>query len=171
VTTDFAGLLRILDEASVRFILIGGYAASALGSPRVTLDLDVVYARDRANLDAIVSALSPLRPYLRGAPPGLPFRFDAETLRRGLNFTFETSAGALDILGEVIGGGTYEQLMPFTQDITLHGRVHRCVTVDKLIELKRAAGRPKDLEPIAELEVIREERARMKREWNEDPKD
>ena len=81
--TDFEGLLRALVSAGVEFIVIGGVAAKAHGSPRLTVDVDVVYARSAENLRRLTSALSPLEPYLRGAPPGLPFRFDPETVQRG----------------------------------------------------------------------------------------
>jgi hypothetical protein len=83
--TDFEGLLRALSAAGVEFIVIGGVAAKAHGSPRLTVDLDVVYSRSADNLRRLTSALAPLEPYLRGAPPGLPFHFDIETVRRGLN--------------------------------------------------------------------------------------
>jgi hypothetical protein len=72
--TDFEGLLRQLRDAEVQFIIVGGFAGTVLGSPRTTVDLDVVYARDAANLERLARALEPLLPYLRGAPPGLPFR-------------------------------------------------------------------------------------------------
>ncbi len=105
-------------------------------------------------------ALAPLSPYLRGAPPGLPFRWDEDTLRRGLNFTLTTSRGDIDLLGEIIGGG-YADLLPHTLEVVVFGMTVRCLGLDKLIEVKRAAGRPKDLEAIAELEAIREERSKL----------
>ena len=80
---------------------------------------NVVYQRDPANLARIVQALAPIRPYLRGAPPGLPFRWDAATLRRGLNFTLTTEASDLDLLGEVVGGGTYDDLLAGSEPIDL----------------------------------------------------
>ena len=55
-------------------------------------------------------------------------------------------------------GGTYEQLLPFTTELTVFGHTCRCVTLERLIQLKRAAGRPKDFEAIAELQAILEER-------------
>jgi predicted nucleotidyltransferase len=76
----------------------------------------------------------------------------------GLNFTLTTSAGAIDLLGEVIGGGSYEELLPRTEEVTLFGASFRCVDLPTLIHLKRAAGRPKDFEAIAELEALLEER-------------
>jgi hypothetical protein len=160
---DFEGLLRSMHDARVEFIVVGGAAAAALGSARLTLDLDVAYARRPDNLERLVQALRPLEPYLRGAPSGLPFRWDVATLRRGLNFTLITSRGALDLLGEITGGGGYDALLPHSVEVTLFGIPCRCLGLDKLIEVKRAAGRPKDLEAIAELEAIRDERRKLGR--------
>lgn len=155
---DFAGLLRALLKGSVEFIVVGGVAAAVHGAARSTYDIDIVYARSRENIDRLVAALSPLRPYLRGAPPGLPFVFDRDTVERGLNFTLETSLGDLDVLGEIVGGGTYESLLSKSATIEVFGMACRVVALDALIRLKRAAGRPKDFEAIAELEALIEER-------------
>jgi predicted nucleotidyltransferase len=156
--TDFAGLLRALTGAGVDFILVGGVAATAHGSARLTLDVDAVYRRSPENIDRVVKALAPHRPYLRGAPPGLPFRWDAATIRRGLNFTLTTELGDVDLLGEITGGGRYEDLVADTVEIDVFGLRCRCLDLPRLIAVKRAAGRPKDLEAIAELEAIQEER-------------
>jgi hypothetical protein len=158
--TDFERLLSDLVGGGVEFIVIGGMAATAHGSAHVTVDLDVVYRRSADNMARLAAALSPLDPYLRGAPPGLPFRFDVATIQRGLNFTLTTVAGDLDVLGEATGGGTYDALLPHSEVRQLFGLDVRFVTLEMLIQLKRAAGRPKDLERIAELEAIHEERAK-----------
>jgi hypothetical protein len=81
-------------------------------------------------------------------------------VRAGLNFTLTTALGDLDLLGEIVGGGTYEDLLPSTMEVELFGARCQCVTLPTLIRLKRAAGRPRDLEAIAELEVINEEERR-----------
>ena len=156
--TDFEGLLRALANGGVEYIVIGGVAGKAHGSPRLTVDLDVVYARSAENIQRLTAALAPLEPYLRGAPRGLPFRFDPDTVRRGLNFTLRTTLGDIVLLGEVTGGGGYETLRPHSRELEMFGLRCLCLELDKLIEVKRAAGRPKDLEAIAELEAIREER-------------
>jgi len=122
--------------------------------------VDVCYARTDANLDRVVRALRPLKPYLRGAPRGLPFDWSVAILRAGLNFTLTTIAGDIDLLGEVTGGGTYDDLIPHSMDITLFTRRTKCLNLEWLIATKRAAGRPRDLETIAELEALREEGAR-----------
>ena len=158
--TDFRGLLRALSAAGVEYILVGGVAATAHGSSRLTLDVDLVYRRSPDNIQRLVDALAPLHPYLRGAPPGLPFRWDARTIRQGLNFTLTTDLGDIDLLGEIVGGGGYEPLETRTMVIRVFGMECRCLDLDTLIQVKRAAGRPKDLEVIAELEAIREEHGR-----------
>jgi len=157
--TDFAKLLRALNKGHVECIVIGGLAATIHGSARLTQDVDVCYARTPENLDRLVAALKPLKPYLRGAPPGLPFEWSAATLSRGLNFTLTTSAGAIDILGEVTGGGDYDALLPHTVIARLFGYDVKCLDLEWLIMTKRAAGRPRDIEVIAELEALREERS------------
>ena len=156
-----AEIIRMFLAADVKCLLIGGQAAIAHGVARVTFDVDFVYARDRENLQRIIDLLAPLHPYLRGAPPGLPFRLDMQTLRNGLNFTLTTDIGHIDLLGEVTGGGTYEELLPFCGTVTHFGLQVPCTRLDKLIALKRAAGRPKDLEMLAELEALREESSQL----------
>ena len=157
----FKSLLEVLVQGDVQFILVGGVAANLHGSARATFDIDVVYARSKQNLAAIASALSPLTPYLRGAPPGLPFQLDQKTLANGLNFTLTTALGDLDLLGEVAGGGTYESLVPESIWMEIGGVRIRCATLDQLILLKNAAGRPKDFESVAELLAIREEQQKQ----------
>jgi hypothetical protein len=159
--TDFPRLLEALVSGGVEFVVIGGMAAIAHGSAHVTVDLDIVYHRSAENIARLATALAPLAPYLRGAPAGLPFQFDLPTIRRGLNFTLMTLAGDLDVMGEATGGGTYEALLPRSEIRTVAGLPVRFVDLEMLIHLKRAAGRPKDLERIAELEAIREERRKM----------
>ncbi len=150
-------LLTALCDADVEFILVGGVAARAHGSSRLTDDLDVAYARSPANLTRIVTALAPFAPYLRGAPPGLPFEWSVATLRAGLNFTLTTTTGAIDLLGDITGGGPYEALRPHAITVTAFGRELLLLDLPWLIHVKRAAGRPKDLEVIAELEALQEE--------------
>lgn len=157
---DFEALLRALTRDGVEFIIVGGAAGLAHGCARLTLDLDVVYRRTPENIVRCARALEPLKPYLRGAPPGLPFRWEAETIRRGLNFTLTTTAGPIDLLGEITGGGDFDALLPHTLEIEVFGVRCRCLNLERLIHVKRAVGRPKDLEAIAELEALLEERRR-----------
>jgi predicted nucleotidyltransferase len=153
-------VVRLLNAHGVEFIVIGGWAAALHGSERSTSDVDVVYSRTPENIRRVAESLQSHQPYLRGAPPGLPFRWDERTIQSGLNFTLTTDLGFIDFLGEVAGGGSYQQLLPSTLEVTVGGLTCRCVTLDRLIQLKRAAGRPKDLEVIAELQAILDERGK-----------
>jgi hypothetical protein len=155
--TDFGRLIGVLGESGVEYVIVGGLAATIHGSSRLTQDIDVVYGRADANLERLAQALRPCRPYLRGAPPDLPFEWSAATLRRGLNFTLTTTLGDIDLLGEITGGGGYEALLAHATVVTLFGHQCHCLDLPWLIRTKRAAGRVKDLEVIAELEALLEE--------------
>jgi predicted nucleotidyltransferase len=158
--TQFEVLLTALQREGVSFVIIGGIAATLHGSARLTNDLDIVYERSSENYTKLVRALQPFDPYLRGAPVGLPFRFDAETIKRGLNFTLRTTSGDIDLLGELTGVGTFHAVLSQSLEVSLFGAEYRFINLEALIRSKRAAGRAKDLEVIAELETIREERNR-----------
>jgi predicted nucleotidyltransferase len=155
--TDYGELIRRLVDSNVEFVIVGGVAARVHGSSRLTDDIDIVYSRQAANVSRVVDCLACLSPYLRGAPPGLPFHWQTETLLKGLNFTLTTSLGYVDLLGEITLGGTYEDLLPHSQPIELFGKQCMCLGIRRLIEVKRAAGRPKDIEAITELQAILEE--------------
>ena len=153
-------LLGALHSARVECIVVGGIAARIHGSARVTQDVDLVYARDERNLSRLVRALKPFKPYLRGAPRGLPFEWSVATLRAGLNFTLTTTVGDIDLLGEIVGGGRFENLRSHTISVRVFGQDTLVLDLPWLIRVKRAAGRPRDLEAIAELEALAEEIAR-----------
>lgn len=160
--SDLARLIRTLTNAHVEFIVVGGVAANAHGAARVTTGVDVVYSRSEENLGRLATAVAPLDPYLRGAPPGLPFEWSADTLRAGLNFTLTTTAGPIDLLGEIVGGGGYDDLLPHSTVVHAFDADIRLLDLPWLIKVKRAAGRPKDLEVIAELEALQEELRRAR---------
>ncbi|HZL37243.1 MAG TPA: nucleotidyl transferase AbiEii/AbiGii toxin family protein [Tepidisphaeraceae bacterium] len=155
--TNFKELLGTLRTNGVEFVLVGGMAAIVHGSSRLTEDLDIVYRRTPENMDRLARALSPHQPYLRGAPPGLPFQWDAATIQRGLNFTLDTSLGQIDILGDITGGGSYDALAPHCLSLEVYGMPCLVINLERLIYVKRAAGRRKDMDAIAELELLRDQ--------------
>lgn len=148
--------LKLLGRHEVEIVIIGAVAAAVYGTSQLTNDLDVCYARHPANLERLASALQSVNARLRGAPEDVPFILDAETLHRGLNFTFSTDIGSLDLLGEVRGVGYYEDVSEGSLTYDLFGYPFRVIDIGKLILAKRAAGRPKDLVLIPELEAIQE---------------
>ncbi len=154
--TRFDRLLETLARGDVEFVVVGGVAGVAHGAGRLTQDVDLVYHRAPENLVRLAAALQPHRPYPRGAPEGLPFLWDERTLRNGSNFTLKTDLGAIDLLGEITGGGSYPDLLSHSEEVDADGFRWRCLDLPTLIRTKRAAGRPKDFEAVAELEALLE---------------
>ncbi|QDT66009.1 DUF6036 family nucleotidyltransferase [Calycomorphotria hydatis] len=153
--------LELLHREQVEFIVIGGVAAIGHGAARTTLDIDIVYSRSESNLTRLVTALKDLNPRLRDAPANLPFLFDEQSLKNGLNFTLRTDVGDIDLMGEIIGGGDFADLKPHSVSIEFNGFDCLILDLPMLIHVKRAAGRPKDYDAIAELEILLEERIRQ----------
>lgn len=154
---DPIGALRVFIEHDVRFVLIGGFAAALRGSPMITGDLDLCYARDDENLERLALALRSLDARLRGAPDDVPFQLDAEALRNGDHFTFATSAGALDCLGTPAGTTGFADLDAAATDEVVDDLTIRVASIEDLIRMKRAAGRPKDLIAVEWLVAVRDE--------------
>ena len=102
--------IQALVEAGVEFVIIGGWSAILNGSAYGTNDLDICFARNSENLYRLARALAPYHPRLRDLPKGLPFVWDQATLRNGTVPTLETDLGKIDLLAEVAGLGTYEEI-------------------------------------------------------------
>ena len=147
-------ILEVLVRHDVDFVLIGGLAGTARGSAYVTYDIDVAYDRSQPNLANLAAALKELSATLRGAPPDAPFLLDAETLRAGPNFTFDTRFGSLDILGEPAGAPRYDDLRAAGSPEEAWGFTIRVASIDHLIAMKEAAGRDKDKLHASEYRVI-----------------
>ncbi len=152
-------ILRSLMAHDVRFVVVGGLAAQAHGSPSLTNSLDVCYARDPSNLQRLAAALEELRAVRRGLPADAPRMppLDARTLRAGGPFTLTTVAGDLDLLPDPDPGFDYEQLLTTAVSTTLAGHPVLIASIDALIAMKRAAGRPKDRVELEILGALREE--------------
>ena len=158
--SDFDPLLalRTLVDHDVRFILIGGYAAQLRGSSAATFDTDVCYARGDENHERLAAALKQLNARLRGEPPDAPFQLDAKTIARGDHFTFLTDAGSLDCMATPSGiPQGFDELDRAADDFPLGDLTVRVASIDDLIRMKRAAGRPKDLIAVEELGALRDE--------------
>ncbi len=159
---NFEAAFKSLTSAEVNFIVVGAYATVVPGTGQVTRDLDICYERTSENLKRLVAALAPYHPSLRGAPPGLPFTLDERTLARGMNFTLQTDFGDIDLLGELSGVGQFPELARDAVYLEIYGMQVRVASLDALIRSKRAAGRPKDLLSLPELEGILESRSGKK---------
>ena len=156
-TFDPVGALRVLLDHGVRFIVIGGVAGAAHGSPLITQDLDICYDRSPENLERLAAALQQLHARLRGVDDDVPFILDAKTLKAGDHFTFLTDAGDLDIMGTPAGSAGYDDLAAEAVETELGDIQVLVASLDDLMAMKRAAGRPKDLTALEILGAIRDE--------------
>ncbi|MBI1962496.1 MAG: hypothetical protein HYS37_03895 [Candidatus Rokubacteria bacterium] len=128
----------VLAEHGVEFIIVGGQAEALMGGAR------------------LATALGTLNLTLRGAPPELKFRLDAQALALGQNYTFEVDGEwPLDFLGYLEPLGTYEDLLPHVETLSIGGRPTQVIGLDDLIRIKRYLGRPKDRESLLQLEAIK----------------
>ncbi len=153
-------LLATLVRHGVRFVLIGGLAGRLWGSPTVTNDLDICYARHPENLERLAAALQDLDARLRGVPADVPFQLDTETLAGGDHFTFVTRAGNLDCLGFPAGSGGHDRLRATATRMDLGGMQVAVADLRDLIRMKQAAARPKDLIAVEVLKAVLDERQR-----------
>ena len=148
-------MLGGLTRGKVRFVVVGGVAAAAHGSSRVTNDLDICYeASDRANLVALGSLLSSWDAYPRGIEPGLPFILDDRTLFGAPVLTLTTREGDIDVMDRIAGVGDYAAVRRHSERISALGVSFRVLDLPSLIKAKRAVGRPRDHEHLPELEAL-----------------
>jgi hypothetical protein len=140
----------------VAFVVIGGIARVLHGSAQATGGSDVLVARDVANLKKLAAALGDLDARLMAGREALDFGADLDRLRRGLNFSWMTTAGQVDVFGEVEGGLRYPEVAKDAIEVvTAGGNVIRVASIDRLLDMKRRLTRPKDVRDVEELEQLK----------------
>ena len=147
-------LIALLHHSGLPFVVVGGVAAVVHGSSLVTRDLDVVMPMTPAVLDRLLDALRPYRPHHALRRDLGPIHQDGESLSRFKMLLIDTDLGRLDVISEVAPYGGYENLEAIGTELVA-GFETPVVSLDQLIEIKRAVGRPKDLIAVQELEAIR----------------
>jgi hypothetical protein len=148
-------ILRKLLEHQVEFVVIGGVAAALHGSPMLTADVDISYKRTSENLARLAAALAEMNARLRGIEEDLPFQPDARALKSGSNFTFTTDLGDLDVIGWPDGISSYDALVRAALPMRIGRQEVLVASIDDLIRMKRAAGRPKDVAGALALEEVK----------------
>jgi hypothetical protein len=144
-----------LVSGGVDFVVVGGLAAVVHGSAAITRDLDITYAPDAENLERLSQAMVGLDARLRGVTDDVPFVPDGPTLRRTRMLTLTTPDGAIDLLAQPDGSPSYDRLRERAWRTELAGLTVLVASLDDLIAMKKAAGRPKDLVAVEELEAIK----------------
>ncbi len=148
-------LLRDLVDGGVDFVVIGGVAITLQAMPRFTKDLDICYAGAQANLDALGEVLVKLQARLRGVEEKVPFVPDGRTLNHTQILCLTTSMGDIDLLVEPEGAPPYETLRRRADLMELAGQSIRVASINDMLAMKRAAGRPIDLTDIEALETAK----------------
>ena len=152
----FEAMLAALVARDIRFVLVGGVAATVHGSARFTNDLDLCYDAAPDNVERLVTLLAEWTAYPRGVEPGLPFILDARTFRTTPLLTLTSSMGAIDLLDQVQGVGDYRAAYAQSEPVQVGNVEFRTLTLEALIASKQAIRRKKDLEHLIELEAILE---------------
>jgi predicted nucleotidyltransferase len=160
---DVEEILRRLTTGGVDFVVIGGIALVLLGSARMTRDLDIVFAPDEANLDALGRVLVDLDARLRAIEDDVPFVPDGATLRTVQLLTLSTSAGWFDVHRIVEGAPSYPRLRANAERVDLGEFTVLVASPNDLIAMKQAAGRPQDMIDVETLAAIKRLRKQLSR--------
>jgi predicted nucleotidyltransferase len=155
-----SALLHRLSEGGVDYVVVGGVAVAVQGYGRATKDLDITYATDPANLEALGEVLVAAKARLRGVPEDVPFIPDGRTLKRTQILTLDTVDGGLDLLVDPSGAPSYAEMCSRADLVEFEDILVRIVGLEDLLSMKRAAGRSQDLADIEALEIARRQARR-----------
>lgn len=158
----FEEILAALVAHGIRFVVIGGVAATIHGSARLTNDIDICYDTGPDNLKRLVRLLAGWHAYLRGVEPGLPFVMDVRAVRTTPIMTLTTDAGDINLLDRVPGVGDHAAALAASELVRIGAVEFRALRLESLIASKRAVRRPKDVEHLIELEALLALRKREK---------
>ena len=160
---DPGALLARLAAARVDFVVIGGVAVGVQSLMRMTDDLDIAYATSAENLKRLGDVLVELKATLRGVEDSLPFVPDARTLHGTQILCLDSPLGQIDLLAGPPGVPSYEKLRERADVMELRGTEVRIASIDDLLAMKRAAGRPQDLIDVEALEIAKRRLGRRRR--------
>lgn len=147
-------ILTVLSRHGVEFVVVGGVAAVLDGAPYMTFDVDVVHRRTSENIDRLMNALNELGATYRSHPDLAPDRSQLESAGQLL---LKTTAGPLDVLGEIEGGLDYGSLLASSRPVSIGPEISVQVpTVDVLIRLKEGSTNPKHQLKLQLLRTVQE---------------
>lgn len=152
-------LLRLLRDAQIEHVVVGGVAAIAWGASEFTRDLDIVIPYAAADIGVLLEALAPHRPKHATRPDLGVIANSPEELAGFRMLLIDTDLGRLDVLPGCEPIGDYARLASHAKSVSLDDGRHQIIALDDLIAVKEHVGRPKDLLVAAQLRAIR---ARMR---------
>lgn len=151
VPLNLEKLIENLENAGIKYILIGGMAAIAHGAPLFSFDLDIIHEKSPENIQKIKDLLISLDA-LQRRPNDQRLKPDFDVLKGSGHMLLSTRFGPMDILGAVEKGLSYEELKNNVVEIEFHGFKIHVLDLETLIELKRASARPEDRQRLIILE-------------------
>jgi len=156
IAPDLKNLLTKLLESDVDFVLIGGFAATVHGSTLVTQDIDICTTITEDQVSNLRHALKDLHPIHRMNPDAQLSFLDHPSKIDGINNIYlKTDLGILDIMSESQPAGKFEEIKSRAVEIQLYSHTCWVISIDDLITIKRSMNRPKDVQTVQELELIR----------------
>ncbi|HEV7585053.1 MAG TPA: DUF6036 family nucleotidyltransferase [Solirubrobacteraceae bacterium] len=147
---DAESILRALSRHGVEYVIIGGLAVQTHGHMRTTFDIDVLPRPDPGNMARLADALNALGARILN-PGSEALEIDAQLLPRATLWQFATRHGAIDVVHDTPGAPPFEELRNRALQIRLGDLQLSVAGRDDLISMKRASGRPVDLEDLAVL--------------------
>ncbi|MBW8015601.1 MAG: nucleotidyltransferase [Planctomycetes bacterium] len=154
----FLELLTCLADSEVDFVIIGGFASAAHGCTNVTQDIDICCDFSPTNLMRLQKALADLNPVHRMTSKKVKLELTEDNCKSLKNLYLDTELGQLDCLGYVKGVGGYRQAVKVSEKIEIEGKVFNILNIDALIESKKTMNRPRDLQTVIELKVLKDKR-------------
>jgi predicted nucleotidyltransferase len=154
-----------LAAANVDFVLVGMAAGQLHGSRLLTEDVDIVYSDDPANVAHLAAYLNDIDAYVSELWPseGFAAEFSVDRLLFDKSLTLGSKEGPIDVLHRIDGVGGYDEVLASSEPIDIDGIRLRVITIDGLIQSKRAAQRPKDNLHLPDLECVKELKERAHR--------
>ena len=156
----FEPLFKALNDAGVRYVVVGGLAVVLHGHARLTVDVDLVVDLDEGQALRAIDALVGLG--LRPRVPVNPRDFADRSVRetwirdRGMQvFSMFDPSNPMRMVDLFVDHPVpFDELWSRSQEIELRDTIVRVASIPDLIRLKRLAGRPQDLADIEQLEAI-----------------
>lgn len=151
---DFLSLLVRLDQAEVKFVIIGGFAGVVHGCTLVTQDIDICCQFTEENLLRLQDAISDLNPVHRMTPKRIELDLNNNNCKDFKNLYLDTELGQLDCISSVKGIGNFEKVLQASQTLEVENCKFNVLRIDALIDTKKAMDRPRDREAIVQLETM-----------------
>ena len=155
MSCNFFTLLECLNDANVKFVVVGGFAGVVHGCTIVTQDIDICCEFSPENLLDLQEAVKDLHPVHRMTPNRLELTITADNCQTLKNLYLETDLGQLDCLSEIDGVGDFQQVLQSSELVKVENRKFNILSIDALIKAKEKLGRPRDIEAVIQLKAAK----------------